>query len=59
MTKTSVLIEEGRVKAVEGSPIDMCVEVKKYDVMRLDRNGLSKDENGRAREIREGMRRNG
>jgi hypothetical protein len=28
MTKISVLIEEGRVKAVEEIPIDICVEVK-------------------------------
>jgi hypothetical protein len=53
MTKISVLIEEGRVKAVEGIPIDVSVEVKNYDVGRLDKNALSKDENGRACEIRE------
>jgi hypothetical protein len=53
MTKISVLIEEGRAKAVEGIPIDMSVEVRNYDVDRLDINGLSKDENGRACEIRE------
>ena len=53
MTKISVLIEEGRVKAIEGIPIDVCVEVKNYDVDQLDKNGLSKDANGRACEIRE------
>jgi len=44
MTKISVLIEEGRVKAVEGIPIDVSVEVKNYDVNHLDKNGLSKDD---------------
>jgi hypothetical protein len=53
MTKISVLIEDGRVKAVEGIPIDISVEVRYYDVESLDKNGLSKDENGRACEIRE------
>ena len=53
MTKISVLIEEGRVKAVEGIPIDVSVEVKNYDVNHLDKNGLSKDDNGRVCEIRE------
>jgi hypothetical protein len=53
MTKISVVIEEGRVKTVEGIPIDVAVEVRNYDVHGLDRSGLSKDENGRACEIRE------
>ena len=53
MTKINVLIEEGRVKAVEGIPVDMPVEVRNYDVNRLDKRRLSKDENGRACEIRE------
>jgi hypothetical protein len=53
MAKISVLIEEGQVKAVEGIPIDLYVEVRNYDVDRLDKRGLSKDENGRACEIRE------
>ena len=52
MTKISVLIEEGRVKAVEGIPIDVSVEVKNYDVDHVDKKGLSKDENGRPCEIR-------
>jgi hypothetical protein len=51
MAKISVLIEEGQVKAVEGIPIDLYVEVRNYDVDRLDKRGLSKDENGRACEI--------
>src|SRR5579862_326204 len=50
MTKISVLIKEGRVKEVEGIPIDVSVVVKNY---HLDKNGLSKDDNGRACEIRE------
>ena len=53
MAKISVLIEEGQVKAVEGIPIDLYVEVRNYDVDRLDKRGLSKDENGQACEIRE------
>lgn len=53
MTKISVVIEEGRVKAVEGIPIDTSLVVRNYDVDRLDKGGLSKDENRRACEIRE------
>lgn len=53
MTKISVFIQEGRVIAVEGIFIDVSVEVKNYDVDRLDKGGLSKDENGRECEIRE------
>lgn len=53
MAKITVLIEEGRVKAVDGIPVDMYVEVRNYEVDRLDKNGLSKDQNGRACEIRE------
>jgi hypothetical protein len=53
MTKISVLIEEGLGKAIEGIPIDFCVEVKNYDVDRLDKHALSKDENGRPCDIRE------
>lgn len=53
MTKISVLIEGGRVRAVDGIPVDVSVEVRNYDVRSLDKIGLSKDENGRACEIRE------
>jgi hypothetical protein len=52
MTKISVFIEQGRVKAVDGIPIDVSVDVKNYNVDDLDKNGLSKDD-GRACEIRE------
>jgi hypothetical protein len=53
VAKITVLIEEGRVKEVDGIPVDMYVEVRNYDVDRLDKNGLSKDNNGRPCEIRE------
>ena len=53
MTKISMVIEDGRVKAVEGIPTDIYVEVKTYDSDGLDKNGLSKDENGRACDVRE------
>ena len=53
MAKISVLIEQGKVKTVEGIPIDMYVEVRNYDVGQVDKNKLSKDENGRECEIRE------
>jgi hypothetical protein len=53
MAKITVLIEERRVKEVDGVPVDMYVEVRNYDVERLDKSGLSKDDNGRACKIRE------
>jgi hypothetical protein len=53
MAKISVLIEQGKVKTVEGIPIDMYVDVRNYDVGQLDKNKLSKDENGRECEILE------
>jgi hypothetical protein len=53
MAKITVLIEEGKVKAIEGIPVDMHVEVRNYNVDRADKNAVSKDEDGRACEILE------
>jgi hypothetical protein len=58
MTNISVLIEQGRVKAVEGIPMDVSVEVKNYDVDCLDKGGLSKDEDGRSAKFGSGTHRN-
>jgi len=46
MATISRLTEEGQVKAVEGIPVGMSVEVRNYDVDPLDKGGLSKDQNG-------------
>jgi hypothetical protein len=39
------------VKAIEGIAVDTHVEVRNHDVDRVDKNVVSKDENGRAWEI--------
>ena len=48
MAKIIVLLEDGTVKAVEGVPADMYVEVRNYDIDRLVQNVVSRDENGRS-----------
>jgi hypothetical protein len=53
MAKITVFIEEGTVKAVEGIPVDVYIEVRNYDVERLWDFALSKDENGRTCQILE------
>jgi len=58
MTKISVFVEEGRVKAVEGIPIDLSVEVKNYDVDHLDKNGCQKTTTGGYVKFGSGMRQN-
>ena len=53
MSKITVVIEHGKVQAVEQVPTDVSIEVRNYDVRNTDQKFLSKDENGRACEIRE------
>jgi len=53
MAKITVRIEEGEVKAVDGLPIDMYIEVRNYDVDHLSDRALSQDEEGRLCQILE------
>ena len=53
MAKITVVIEEGKVKAVEGIPTDMFLEVRNYDVDRLHDSALSRDDEGRPCQILE------
>lgn len=53
MAKITVRIEGGEVKAVDGVPTDMYIEVRNYDVDRIAPEPLSKDEDGRPCQILE------
>ena len=53
MAKITIVIEEGKVKAVDGLNDHMCLEVRNYDIGGLDARYVSKDENGRLCEILE------
>ena len=53
MAKITVRIEGGEVKAVDGVPVDMYIEVRNYDVDRLSDGALSQDEEGRLCQILE------
>lgn len=53
MAKITALIGEGKIKAIDGIPIDMYIEVRNYDVDLLPGHALSKDEYTRACQTRE------
>ena len=53
MAKITVRIEEGKVTAVDGVPMDVYVEARNYDIDRLAAGALSKDEEGRPCQILE------
>ena len=52
MSKITVVIEQGQVKAINDIPVGVYVEVRNYDVLDV-KDGISKDENGRPCQIRE------
>lgn len=49
----TVKIEDGMVRAVEGIPTDVTVEVRNYDVSDIDRRAVTKDGSGKSCEIGE------
>ena len=53
MAKITIVIENGKVQAVDGISEDTYIEVRNYDVRGLDDQKVSKDENGRPCEILE------
>lgn len=53
VAKITVLIEDGKVKEVDGIPVDTYIEVRNYDVDGLSEAVISKDENGRPYQILE------
>jgi hypothetical protein len=53
VAKITVRIEGGEVKAVDGVPVDMYIEVRNYDVGHLSDGALSQDEEGRLCQILE------
>jgi hypothetical protein len=53
MAKITVTIEKGKVKDVDGIPVDMYLEVRNYDVENLVDSFLSKDDNGKPCQVLE------
>ena len=53
VAKITVRIEGGEVKAVDGVPVEMYIEVRNYDVDPLSHGALSHYEEGRLCEILE------
>jgi len=53
MAKITVIIEGGAVKDVDGIPTDVYLEVRNYDVGKIDDKYLTTDEDGRACEVLE------
>jgi hypothetical protein len=51
MPKITIKVEKGTIQMIDGIPLDVCIEVRNYDVAEVDEKMISADEDGRSCQI--------